>query len=92
MFSPFLLHHLLAESAQRRPEAIALRWQDETMTYGELEVQSNRFAHALISLGVRPGDPVALHLEKSFASIIGVFGALKAGAYYVPVEPRSPGT
>jgi amino acid adenylation domain-containing protein len=90
MATVYRLNHLLSQSADHRPEAVALRLQDESLTYGELEAQSNRFAHALIGMGVAPGDRVGLHLGKSFASIIGVFGILKAGACYVPVEPNFP--
>jgi amino acid adenylation domain-containing protein len=90
MATPYLLHHLLGESADRRPEAVAVRLQEESLTYGQLEAESNRLAHALIGLGVEPGDRVGLHLGKSFAAIISLFAILKAGACYVPVEPRSP--
>jgi amino acid adenylation domain-containing protein len=90
MATPYLLHHLLGESADRRPEAVAVRLQEESLTYGQLEAESNRLAHALIGLGVEPGDRVGLHLGKSFAAIISLFAILKAGACYVPIEPRSP--
>jgi amino acid adenylation domain-containing protein len=87
----FLLHHLLSESASRRPEAIAVRFKEETLTYAELEAKSNQFARALIGEGVAPGDRVAIHLEKSLAAVVSVFGVLKAGACYVPIDIHSPG-
>jgi amino acid adenylation domain-containing protein len=88
----FVLQHLLTESAQRRPEAVAFRLQDATLTYGELERQSNQLAHALIAAGVAPGDRIALHLPKSLATMVGIFGVLKTGACYVPMDANAPGT
>lgn len=86
----FLLQHLLTESAQRRPEALAIRSGDQCLTYGDLEAQSNRLAHALIEVGVRPGDRVGLHLGKSPLSIVSVFGILKTGACYIPIDIGVP--
>jgi amino acid adenylation domain-containing protein len=88
----YLLQHLLADSAQRRPESVAVRIHDEQITYGELERQSNQLAHALIAAGVQPGERVGLHLPKSLAAIVGMFGVLKAGAVYVPMDPGAPGS
>lgn len=87
----FLLHHLLAESASRSPEATAIKFKRENVTYGELEERSNQLAHALIDVGIAPGDRVGLCLEKSLASVISVFAVLKAGACYVPVDANAPG-
>src|SRR5579859_2533561 len=86
----FLLHHALMENAQRRPEHTAIRFVDESLTYGQLEAQSNRLARALIEVGVRPGDRVGMHLNKSPGSIVCVFGILKTGACYVPIDIGSP--
>jgi amino acid adenylation domain-containing protein len=88
----FLLQHLLTESANRRPDATAIRMPNETMTYGELERQSNQLAHALVEAGVRRGDRVGLHLRKSTSAIIGIFGTLKAGGIYVPMDANAPGS
>jgi len=86
----FLLQHLLSESAARNPDALAVRFQSEALTYGELDAKSNQLAHALIEAGVAPGDRVGIHLDKSLASILSVFGILKAGGCYVPVDVNSP--
>ncbi len=88
---PYLLHQLLTASARRRPEAEAVRLLEEAITYGELETQGNQLAHALIAAGVRKGDRVGLYLKKSPAAIVSIFGILKTGACYVPVDANAPG-
>jgi amino acid adenylation domain-containing protein len=85
-----LLHQLLSHSAERAPDAVAVRHHDQALSYGTLERSSNRLAHALIARGVRPGDRVGLHLPKSADAIISLFGVLKAGACYVPVDVGNP--
>jgi amino acid adenylation domain-containing protein len=87
----FLLHQLLTESARRQPEAEAVRLLDRAITYGELERLSNQVAHALIGHGVRPGDRVGIYLHKSPAAIAAIFGIMKTGACYVPVDANAPG-
>ncbi len=86
----YLLQHLLTESANRRPEATAVRSQQECLTYGDLERRSNQLARALIESGVELGDRVGLHLRKSLDAIVAIFGILKAGACYVPMDPNAP--
>lgn len=86
----FLLQHLLNESARRNPDAVALRFQGRSLTYAELECDSNRVARALNDLKVTRGDRVGIYVEKSFASIAAIFGILKAGAAYVPLDPSAP--
>lgn len=88
---PYLLHQLLTASAAMRPEAEAVRLLDETISYAELEAQSNQLAHALIEAGVLPGDRVGIYLRKSPAAITSIFGILKTGACYVPVDANAPG-
>ncbi len=86
----FLLHHYLTETAQRMPEALALQDGDTNLDYAELDARSNRIAHALIDLGVRPGQCVGLYLAKSAAAIAAAYGIVKAGAAYVPMDPAAP--
>lgn len=86
----FLLHHLLSESASRQPDRVALVMKDQSMTYGALEAVSSQLALALIDAGVRPGDRVGILLGKSLSSVVSVFGILKAGAAYVPIDPLAP--
>src|SRR6267378_4785500 len=87
----YLLHHFLSESTQRDPEATAFRHLTESVTYAELEARSNRLGRALRESGVVPGDRVGIHLGKSLDAIVGVFGVMKAGGSYVPVDINSPG-
>ena len=87
----YVLHQLLTESAARHPDAEAVRLLNETITYRELETRSNQLAHALIENGVIPGDRVGIYLHKSPAAIVSIFGILKTGACYVPVDASAPG-
>src|SRR5262245_43297472 len=85
-----LLPHLVAESAARFPGRPALVMDGRTLTYGELESLSNRFARSLAAHGVRAGDRVALWLPRSIESVVALYGVMKAGAAYVPVDPGAP--
>ncbi|PYK44156.1 MAG: D-alanine--poly(phosphoribitol) ligase, partial [Verrucomicrobia bacterium] len=87
----YVLHQLLSESAERRPDAEAVRLLDQALTYGELEKLSNQLAHALIEIGVVSGDRIGIYLQKSPAAIVSIFGVLKTGACYVPVDANAPG-
>jgi amino acid adenylation domain-containing protein len=85
-----LLPHLLVESAARHAERPAIVMDGRTVTYGELEGASNRLARSLVGHGVKRGDRVALWLPKSIHSIIALYGIMKAGAAYVPIDPAAP--
>jgi len=86
----FLLPHLLAAAAARSPERVAVVDALTALRYGELEREANRLAHALRQAGVRRGDRVGLYLDKSVGAIVGIYGILKAGAVYVPLDPFAP--
>jgi non-ribosomal peptide synthetase component F len=86
----FLLQHLLTESAQRLPQKEAIRFQGEGLTYGELDALTNQVARTLQTVGVQRGDRVGVYVHKSLASIISIFGILKAGGVYVPLDPNAP--
>jgi amino acid adenylation domain-containing protein len=86
-----VLHQLLTETATQKPDAEAVRLLDEALTYAELERLSNQLAHALIQTGVVPGDRVGIYLHKSPAGIASIFGVMKTGACYVPIDPNAPG-
>jgi amino acid adenylation domain-containing protein len=85
-----ILPQLLVEAAPRFPEKAAVVFQDEALSYARLDELSNRLAHTLIKSGVQRGDRVGIYLNKSIASIISIFGILKAGAVYVPLDPYAP--
>ena len=87
---PYLLHQLLTESARRDPQATAAVCQDRSIAYGDLDAASDRLAGVLAAGGVRRGDRVGFCLNKSIESVIAIFGILKAGAAYVPLDPGAP--
>ena len=86
----YLLHHLLKDSAARSPERPAVADGGHILTYAELDRLSNQVARALLAQGVAPGDRVGIFARKSAASVTAAFGVLKAGACYVPLDPKSP--
>jgi amino acid adenylation domain-containing protein len=81
-----MLHHRVTAQAELSPEAMALVTSTRSLTYRELEAESNRLAHLLRSLGCSRGDRVCLFLGKSAEAVIGMLGTLKAGAVYVPID------
>src|SRR5262245_10659564 len=85
------LAQLLIESARRSPtrEAVGVP-EGRTMNYGELDALSDRLRDRLWRLGVRRGDRVGLRLHKSIDGVATIFGILKTGACYVPVDAESP--
>ena len=86
----YLLHDILTESAARLPDKEALRFEGAALTYGQLDALTNQLAHALRDAGVRRGDRVGIYLHKSLEAVVGVFGAMKGGAIYVPLDPNAP--
>src|SRR4029079_18829860 len=87
---PSTLPELFAAQAARTPEAVALVYQDRTLSYAALEAHANRLAHHLRGLGVGPETVVALCLERSVEMVIGLLGILKAGGAYLPLDPHYP--
>jgi L-proline---[L-prolyl-carrier protein] ligase len=85
------LHQLLVQSAQKYPDRIAVEETDDArITYHDLNQLSDRLRDRLIHVGVCPGDRVGLYLRKSIDTVASIFGILKAGAVYVPVDPGAP--
>lgn len=86
----YLLHHALTRSAANHGSREAVRMESQSLTYTELDRQTNQVARQLLALGVRKGDRVGIYVHKSPASVIAVFGIMKAGAAYVPLDPNAP--
>ena len=86
----YLLQHLLTDGAARVPRRPAVADGEQLLTYSELDELSSKVARALLARGVAPGDRVGILARKSAASVVAVFGVLKAGACYVPLDPKSP--
>ncbi len=82
------IHQLFEEQVERTPDAVALVFGDEQLTYQELNIRANRLAHRLQQLGVRPEVMVGLSLQNGLEMIVGLLGILKAGGAYVPLEKR----
>ncbi|WP_340608594.1 amino acid adenylation domain-containing protein [Xenorhabdus bharatensis] len=85
-----LIHPLFEAQVLQRPDAVALTYEDQTISYEELNQRANRLAHYLIALGVRPDDRVAICVERSAELIVGLLAILKAGGAYVPLDPNYP--
>ncbi|UOZ04409.1 non-ribosomal peptide synthetase [Amycolatopsis sp. WQ 127309] len=81
---------LFARQVARTPGAVAVVEGDTTLTYAELAARSDAVAHTLVERGVRPGDLVGLLAERTAATLAGLWGVLKAGAAYLPLDPNHP--
>ncbi|HLW17852.1 MAG TPA: amino acid adenylation domain-containing protein [Actinomycetota bacterium] len=90
MRAAFTLHGLAHTSAEQRPDAPAVADAHGTLSYAELDAESGRIATALRELGVQPGDRVAMAAEKSRASVAALYGIMRTGAAYVPIDPLAP--
>jgi amino acid adenylation domain-containing protein len=84
------LHALFEAQAARTPDAGALVFGDARMTYAELDANANRLAHLLRARGIGAERTVAVLMERSMEMVVALYGILKAGAAYVPVDPEYP--
>jgi amino acid adenylation domain-containing protein len=89
-FAEDCLHHLLERQADQCPDETAVTCGPDRLTYGELDTAANRLAHHLIALGVGPDVAVCVLLDRSIDLLVALFGVLKAGGCYVPLEPSCP--
>ncbi|WP_413160445.1 amino acid adenylation domain-containing protein [Capilliphycus salinus ALCB114379] len=83
-------HHLFEAQVEKTPDAVALIFQDEQLTYQELNRRSNQLAHYLIKKGVKPEVKVGICVERSFEMIIALLGVFKAGGAYLPLDSNYP--
>ncbi|HEY9613103.1 non-ribosomal peptide synthetase, partial [Allocoleopsis sp.] len=83
-------HQLFEKQVEQTPDAIAVVFEDEQLTYRELNNRSNQLAHYLQKLGVSSEVLVGICLERSVEMIVGLLGILKAGGAYVPLDPTYP--
>ena len=84
------VHELFEEQVERTPDAMAVAFEDERLTYRQLNERANQLAHHLQELGVGPDTLVALCVERSLEMVVGLLGILKAGGAYVPLDPSYP--
>ncbi|PTL74929.1 non-ribosomal peptide synthetase, partial [Vitiosangium sp. GDMCC 1.1324] len=84
------IHELFEAQAARTPDAIAVEFEGTTLTYRQLDSRANQLARHLRRLGLKPGTPVAMCIERSLEMVIATLGILKAGGAYVPLDPGYP--
>ncbi len=84
------VHQMFEEQVFRTPQAVAVVYEDQQLSYAELNARANRLAHHLRSLGVQPDRRVAICLERGFDMIVALLAVLKAGGAYVPLDPDYP--
>ncbi len=85
-----LLHQLIEVRSTTTPEAVALEFRDERLTYAELNARANQLAHQLIAKGIGAESPVVVCVEPSFDIVVALLAILKAGGVYVPLDPSYP--
>src|SRR6185369_13281639 len=81
---------LFEQQVERTPEASALWFAGQELSYAELDGRANQLGHYLQRLGAGPEEKIGIVLERSLELVVAVLGVLKAGAAYVPVEPQQP--
>ncbi|MGH7829001.1 MAG: non-ribosomal peptide synthetase, partial [Candidatus Binatia bacterium] len=84
------IHQLFEAQVELTPEAAAVIFEDQHLSYRELNRRANRLAHHLMVLGVGPEVPVGICMERSLELVIGLLAILKAGGAYVPLDPAYP--
>ncbi|WP_442949096.1 non-ribosomal peptide synthetase [Nostoc sp.] len=84
------IHQLFEVQVEHTPDAVAVVFEDEQLTYCELNTKANQLAHYLQNLGVKPEVLVGICVERSLSTIIGILAILKAGGAYVPLDPAYP--
>jgi amino acid adenylation domain-containing protein len=84
------VHEFFEQQAQRTPDAVALIFEDQQLTYGELNARANRLARYLRSKGVGIETPVGMCLDRSLELVVSILGILKAGGTYVPLDAEYP--
>ncbi|HEU0052705.1 MAG TPA: condensation domain-containing protein, partial [Longimicrobium sp.] len=84
------IHQLFEAQATRTPDAVAVRFEDESLTYRELNARANQLAHHLAALGVGAEARVGVLMERSLEMVVSLLAVLKAGGAYVPLDPSLP--
>ena len=84
------VHELFEEQVEKTPDAVAVVYEDATLSFSELNRRANQLAHYLRELGVGPDQRMAICAERSLEMVVGLLGVLKAGGAYVPLDPAYP--
>ena len=84
------IHELIEAQVKRSPEAIAIEFESQSVTYKELNKRADEVAKILVGQGVKPGTLVGLFVNRSVEMLVGLLGVLKAGGAYLPLDPSFP--
>lgn len=84
------LHKLIEEQVKKSPDSMALQFENEIMSYSELNERANQVANHLRKSGIGPDTPVGVLTNRSFEMIIGILAVLKSGGAYIPFDPEYP--
>jgi amino acid adenylation domain-containing protein/thioester reductase-like protein len=84
------IYDLIQEQVQRTPDATAVQFEDQSLTYQELDWRASQVAGVLASKGVKPGTLVGIFVNRSLEMLVGLLGILKAGGAYLPLDPSYP--
>ena len=85
-----LIHQFLAQNAQKIGDSDAVVCREQSMTYRELDIASNKLANRLLALNVERGSRIGIYMDKSLNMAVSIYAALKAGCVYVPMDPNAP--
>src|SRR5215467_13831032 len=86
-YPPVCVHELFEAQVARTPANLAVQDSNSTLTYRELNIQSNQLANYLIRLGIGAEILVGISVERTARMLVALFGILKAGAAYLPLDP-----
>ncbi len=84
------IHQLFEAQVEKTPDAVAVVFEQEYLTYQQLNQKANQFAHYLQEIGIKPEALIGISVERSLEMMVGILGILKAGAAYVPLDPNYP--
>ncbi len=84
------VHQLFEQQVNRTPHAVAVRFEDQTLTYDQLNRRANQLAHYLRRLGIGPDQKVGVYIERSLDLLVAMYAIHKAGGAYVPLDPAYP--
>lgn len=86
------IHQLFEYQVNETPDCVAVSFEDNSLTYCQLNQKANKLANWLIRLGLGPGDNIGVCIDRSIEMVIGIVAVLKAGCAYVPIDPSYPAT
>jgi len=86
----YTLPHIIENAAKQQPDKIAFKYLNDTITFSELNIKSDQLAQYFINQGIQKGDRIGIYMPRCLETTIAVYGVLKAGAVYVPLDPFAP--